>query len=806
MAKARIVYVVDDKELKELSKELKDIQGENKKVEEGFKGTNEEIKKSKTNVVDLKGAIAGLGLAALAGAAIKEFIQLNAEIAKSRKEVALLTKSTGLALDSITAKIRATSKVFDKDFNEILRTANTVSKEFGVSMTAALDDINEGFTRGLDINGEYLDTLREYSTFIKDAGLNTTQFNLLIQKQVTQGIFSDKGIDALKEGVITLNDMTPAAKDAINAIGLSSDKLLKDISTGTITAFEAIQQITKATTELNDVAKKGSILAEIFRGAGEDAGNYIFTLDELGTEFEELTDEQQAYVDAQAALIKATEDTEKQLLKLTSGTQSMGIAVATFWENIKSGTIGGLNALIEAFTSAETQIENFRRAAAGGDKESLQAAIKELNEELEESATALAKNIKFYGDTSIQATGTRKKIRVLTEELSIAKDTLIELEQAEIDEAEAAEIAAIAAEELAKAKQLQVEASEKAREESKKAVKAMEKEAKARQKANKEFTSQSIDATENVTLANVKFRKKEIDDAKAEAEIKQDFHKETTEKFIEGIDKQIRKRAEQAEEEKEISEATQEREQNAADLKAERIQFAADTAIELARSFVDLQVAELVRQGDANEAERNVQLALVEGNKDAEDKINRKFDAKQDQLREEQKQKEKAQAVISILINSAQAALKGIALFGPPPSPLGIAALAAVGVITALQLGAVAKLKDGVIDLQGPGTSTSDSIPTMLSKHESVMTAQETNDFLPTLTAIRNREISPDILNNIAMHQDTQPRTVVHDYEKLAKAVMNQPQKSLVADENGFTGYILRQGKSLEIKQAKYKM
>ena len=158
------------------------------------------------------------------------------------------------------------------------------------------------------------------------------------------------------------------------------------------------------------------------------------------------------------------------------------------------------------------------------------------------------------------------------------------------------------------------------------------------------------------------------------------------------------------------------------------------------------------------------------------------------------------------MINSAQAALKGIAQFGPPPSPLGIAALASVGIITALQLGAVAKLKDGVIDLQGPGTTTSDSIPTMLSRRESVMTAAETMAFMPTLKAIRNREISPDILNNIAMHQDTQPGIVVNDYDKLAKAVMNQPQKNIIADEKGFTGYIISQSRLIQKKQSKYKM
>ncbi len=788
MAKARIVYVVDDKRLKELDKELKGIQKENKKVEDGFKGTNEEIKKGKTNLVDLKGAVAGLGLAALAGAAIKGFIELNAEIAKSRKEVALLTKTTGLALDNITAKIRATSKVFDKDFNEILRTANTLSKEFGVSMPAALDEINQGFARGLDINGEYLDSLREYSTFINEAGLNTRQFNLLIQKQVTEGIFSDKGIDAVKEAQVQIREMTPVVEAALKKIQLSGAQITKDIQSGARTYFEVIREIGVKTREALDPKIKGEILATVFRGAGEDAGNYALTLDSVGDEFAELTDEQQTYVDAQIKLLKATEETQKELLNLTSSTQGLGIAIATFWENIKSGTIAGLNLLITSFQSAETQIENFREGIAGADKESLQGALKELNKELVIAKKELKLQEEQQGKNSLITKIWKNNINELTIKITEAENRVKELEQAEIDEAESARLAKIASKKLAAANKLKAEATEKARKESVAAAKAMEKEAKAAEKLIELKKELAKEGEKELKAAGADFDV-DIGDA-AEKEIQ--AAKETQDEITEITKQALRERQEAADE--------------AQALKEEREQFAVDIGIELTRSFVDLQIAELTRQGEANEAERNNQLALVAGNKDAEDRINRQFDAKQDALREQQKQKQKVQAVISILIDSAQAALKGIALFGPPPSPLGIAALSAVGIITGLQLAAVAKLKDGILDIRGSGTRTSDSIPAMLSVGETVLSAQTTDDYYPAIKAIHNREISPEIMNNISMHQDTRPQTIVYDYEKLAKAVMNQPQKNLIADENGLTGYFIQQGKSLEKKQAKYRM
>lgn len=50
------------------------------------------------------------------------------------------------------------------------------------------------------------------------------------------------------------------------------------------------------------------------------------------------------------------------------------------------------------------------------------------------------------------------------------------------------------------------------------------------------------------------------------------------------------------------------------------------------------------------------------------------------------------------------------------------------------------KLKEGVIDLKGPGTETSDSIPAQLSRGESVMTARETKENKKILLGIRHRD------------------------------------------------------------------
>lgn len=115
-----------------------------------------------------------------------------------------------------------------------------------------------------------------------------------------------------------------------------------------------------------------------------------------------------------------------------------------------------------------------------------------------------------------------------------------------------------------------------------------------------------------------------------------------------------------------------------------------------------------------------------------------------------------------------------------------------VGLIQAQTVAGLA-FKEGVIDLQGPGTATSDSIPARLSKGESVMTSSETSDFLPTFKAIRKGHVDPELLNAISMGDPT-----VIDATK----VIETTGYNLSWDERGFTSY-MRKGNARTIKNAK---
>jgi len=122
------------------------------------------------------------------------------------------------------------------------------------------------------------------------------------------------------------------------------------------------------------------------------------------------------------------------------------------------------------------------------------------------------------------------------------------------------------------------------------------------------------------------------------------------------------------------------------------------------------------------------------------------YDKKTAELRKKQAEKEKLLAIFQVLVNTPPAIMKATADLGIPGAVLATIA-AAVQLATALSLD-VPKFAKGVIDLQGAGTGTSDSITAKVSKGESVMTAKETRTYKPVLKAIRDGNFEEYIYGN----------------------------------------------------------
>lgn len=117
-------------------------------------------------------------------------------------------------------------------------------------------------------------------------------------------------------------------------------------------------------------------------------------------------------------------------------------------------------------------------------------------------------------------------------------------------------------------------------------------------------------------------------------------------------------------------------------------------------------------------------------------------------LEKEKKEAEKKAASIRIGIDTISAIMRN---FASAPLPYGAILAGIAAAFGAAQLAAVNKFAEGVIDLKGPGTTTSDSIPSMLSRGESVMTAEETRGSMNILKGIRAKKLNDQILDRLTI-------------------------------------------------------
>ena len=202
------------------------------------------------------------------------------EAVRQNRELSVLLGESNTGTRELRGGIKAVSDYFGKDFSEVLRSVNALSKGFGISMDEALRLVRDGMVSGADAGGDFLDTMREYPRYFKEAGLSAEDFVAITANAARQGVFSDKGVDTIKEANIRLREMTTATAAALEGIGMSADLVQQQLQDGSVTTFEVMQQVAAKLSELSPSASEvGTAIADIFGGPGEDAGlEYIKTL------------------------------------------------------------------------------------------------------------------------------------------------------------------------------------------------------------------------------------------------------------------------------------------------------------------------------------------------------------------------------------------------------------------------------------------------------------------------------------------------------------------------------------------------
>lgn len=268
-------------------------------------------------------ALRKFALEAFAAEKVLEFASATDEAARKmialRDEIAKTTGATGTQLDQIAIGVQAVSSAFGQEQGDVLASANALAKAYGIDIAQAVGVVEKSLLNvSATQKGEILEQIKEYSVQAKDAGLAIDGFAGVLVNSSNLGVFSDKGIDTVKEFGLRIREQTTATKDALNgAFGKQfTDNLLKGVNTGAISAEQALTQVSAKLRDTGlTAAQTQTVVADVFGGPGEDAGiDFLKNLDKVAIGLNQ--------VDKNAAALNATERNRLNLERELATTQN----------------------------------------------------------------------------------------------------------------------------------------------------------------------------------------------------------------------------------------------------------------------------------------------------------------------------------------------------------------------------------------------------------------------------------------------------------------------------------------------------
>lgn len=205
------------------------------------------------------------------------------------------TKLVGDELQTAAENAMLLDDTFGYDVNESIRTAKALVDNFGISIEEAYNLMAQGAQKGLDKNGDMLDTLNEYSVHYSQLGYTVEDFFGSLENGAASGAFSiDKIGDTMKEFGIRVKDTSTSTQEAFKLLGYTGDSIADmqaKFAAGGESAREATSELLGQLQNVEDDVTRNQIGVDLFGTMWEDLGEEaVYSLLNTQTEISKTTD------------------------------------------------------------------------------------------------------------------------------------------------------------------------------------------------------------------------------------------------------------------------------------------------------------------------------------------------------------------------------------------------------------------------------------------------------------------------------------------------------------------------------------
>ena len=314
------------KEYEHLASQLRSVNGRMSELRRDASGLTDSMGKQTSGIMGkfegMFPSISGgwtklVGVATAAVASISAVIEgakwwykYNVEIEEAQRLTREFFNIQGDELVHTQSQISALASQMGKDYKEVLGTVESLTNQYGISTTEAINAIKDGLQAGADLNGTFLSQIQQYGPAFSDAGGAVNDLVASIT-QTRSGIFNEAGMGLIQTATNRIRTMSSATQSALNSIGISSKQLEADLISGKTSILEAIKMISGKIKELPENSMQvGQVMKAVFgKTASNEGMKLVKTLADMSTNMEELkgvTGEygelQREEVDAQAEL------------------------------------------------------------------------------------------------------------------------------------------------------------------------------------------------------------------------------------------------------------------------------------------------------------------------------------------------------------------------------------------------------------------------------------------------------------------------------------------------------------------------